>query len=683
MASSVYLAGSLAVLLVAVVLAFGARGLRARILGDWTGARARLAEVVLALAVPFGVAQVLGTFGQFRRFPMLFGCVAVGAVMIVAGVHRVPAGSARIHAASGAARSRSELRSRPEEVIVAIAATAAVGAQWAMHTGDALDRGMTHGDTLWYHAPFAARFVQTGYLTHASSTGLSDLATPLHGYLPLDGSLAHAIAILPYGYDVLSPVVNVGFFALALLAGWCIGARRGVGALAVLGTVVMLGLPTLTGTQPGQASNDVVTAALFFAGIALLFEGELRPAPTALAGVAAGLALGTKLTVLAPLAVVSVGVVFLAVRARRAGTAVAWCVALFLAGGYWLVRNWIVAGNPVPWSQVSLGPIELDRAIASRPALITLLDRYDTWDRFVWPGFRDALGRGWIVILVLAVGGAAVGVVRGPRGLERVAGLSALAGIVALPVVPFSADFGGGIFVFIVRYLVPEFLVGITLLVLALARGPVLPRRILTAVLAVLVLSDVTSSYIEGAKLWPRGQAATGVLAALAIAVCAAVLLRAAHGPRLARAPAIAATGALVAVLAVVGGWFVQRTYLERRYVAAGLPHDRVNAFFRDVHDAQVAAIARDHFYPLFGLDLSNRVSRVDGPRHGSGTERCRIWRQHLHGFDYVVLGSDPFSEQGPQSEWVATDPAVTVALRDGGETVYRVRGGLDPTSCP
>jgi hypothetical protein len=407
------------------------------------------------------------------------------------------------------------------------------------------------------------------------------------------------------------------------------------------------------------------------------------------AGVAVGLALGTKLTVLAPVAVVTVGVVVLALRRRRPATAIAWCVALVGAGGYWLVRNWVVAGNPVPWSEVSIGPFGFDRVIESRPALVGLLDQWSTWDRFVLPGLRDALGRGWVVVLVLGIGGAVVGIVRPgehpDRPVERVAGAAALIGIAALPFIPFSGDLGGAIFVFIVRYLVPELLLGVTLLALALADVAVLWRGLLLLVLAVLVISDVTSEYIEGAPLWPP-HAAAGVIAGLGIVAGALLIVGLARrADRAGTAPAAPLAVGVAAALALIlaGGWFVQRSYLDHRYVDADLPHDRVNASFRDIRDARVAAIARDHFYPLFGLDLSNSVSRVDGPVDGSDRERCRAWRRELSGFDYVVLGNDLFSRPGPRPEWLTDDPAVHLAVDDGSETVYAVRGPLDPDGCP
>jgi hypothetical protein len=58
------------------------------------------------------------------------------------------------------------------------------------------------------------------------------------------------------------------------------------------------------------------------------------------------------------------------------------------------------------------------------------------------------------------------------------------------------------------------------------------------------------------------------------------------------------------------------------------------------------------------------------------------VWRRELSGFDYVVLGNDLFSRPGPRPEWLADDPAAHVALDDGSETVYAVRGPLDPDAC-
>src|SRR6185295_3705446 len=116
--------------------------------------------------------------------------------------------------------------------------------------------------------------------------------------------------------------------------------------------------PPLAGTHPGQASNDVAAAALVLTAVALVLHGRLAPAPTALAAVAAGLAVATKLTVLAPVGVLTVGVVLLTVRRHRL-VALAWVLALALFGCFWFLRNLAVADSPLPWFDVELGPISL------------------------------------------------------------------------------------------------------------------------------------------------------------------------------------------------------------------------------------------------------------------------------------------------------------------------------------
>jgi hypothetical protein len=432
----------------------------------------------------------------------------------------------------------------------------------------------------------------------------------------------------------------------------------------------------LTGTQPGQASNDIVTTALFLTAVALLFEGRLAPAPTAIAAIAAGIALGTKLTVATPVVVLTVGVVVLAIRARRPATAVAWCVFLGLSGGYWFTRNWIVAGNPLPWSEFSLGPLTVEAEINGRPGLVEVLDQGETWRRFIFPGFLDAIGPAWPVVLAIGIAGAVVGVANGRLPIHRVAGASALVGIVAFPFTPYTGDLGGGGFVFTVRYLIPELLVGLMLLTMAVT-GTVVWRRALFAVLIVLVVLDLSTSYIEGIPSWPTDEVVVGVLAGLA-AIGVAILILAPPGRNLVRWGAVGAVaGGLVA-----GGWLVQRAYFEHRYVDAGLPNDETNAFFQDLSDERVAVFGTEHFYPLFGIDLSNRVLRIASPDQSSAAQECRSWRAALGDFNYIVIGHQQFSEPGPDEAWIADDPATSPVLRDGDATVYRVDGILDPSGC-
>ena len=59
--------------------------------------------------------------------------------------------------------------------------------------------------------------------------------------------------------------VSTWFLAVLLvstLAAWCIAQRWRSGALAVLMVALVFGLPSIAGTQPGQASNDMMATAI-------------------------------------------------------------------------------------------------------------------------------------------------------------------------------------------------------------------------------------------------------------------------------------------------------------------------------------------------------------------------------------------------------------------------------------
>ena len=105
---------------------------------------------------------------------------------------------------------------------------------------------------------------------------------------------------------------------------------------------------------------------------------------------------------------------------------------------------------------------------------------------------------------------------------------------------------------------------------------------------------------------------------------------------------------------------------------------------FQSVRNEKVAVYGTEHFYPFFGADLSNRVSRKFGPFDGPTVEKCRAWRRLLAAdeYRYVVVAHDPFSGGIPNESWVSSDPAATPVLRRGNTTVYRVNGRIDPKGC-
>ncbi|HEY2055632.1 MAG TPA: hypothetical protein VGH14_16995 [Solirubrobacterales bacterium] len=148
-----------------------------------------------------------------------------------------------------------------------------------------------------------------------------------------------------------------------------------------------------------------------------------------------------------------------------------------------------------------------------------------------------------------------------------------------------------------------------------------------------------------------------------------------------------------VVLVAVVVGYPVERHYLQNRYrdpsfTTPGL--DAAFAWARDVSDARIATTSTRQ-YPLFGTDLSNRVAYVgiDRPHGGFEAARnCREFRRLINEGDYgYVVASRDRIEAGkpaypPQAAWTA-GPNAEVVLKKKPTVVFRIKGKLDPKTCP
>jgi len=328
--------------------------------------------------------------------------------------------------------------------LVTLGVVAVVFGHWALTTKHALDRGVFNFDSLWYHLPFAAEMAQSH-----SVTGMHHVDTVFtNWFYPQNSELLHADGMLLVGRDTLSLFLNYGWLVVAFLAAWCIGRPYGRGDLSVVAVAILLEAHVLVVREPGAAKNDLMAAALTLAAIAILVNawekrgssstgsprsssavpnppipwkrnrgtgGEAASGalpvgwPLAVAGLAVGLAAGTKVTALAMAAALSVAVIVLAPMGRRWAAAAWWFVPALLAGGFWYLRNLVVAGNPLPAVE-SLGPISLphpERLQVGRPDFSIVHYASDTgvWRHYFFPGLQDAFGALW----PLVVGGAVLG----------------------------------------------------------------------------------------------------------------------------------------------------------------------------------------------------------------------------------------------------------------------------------
>jgi hypothetical protein len=652
-------------MLAAMVASLGVVGWRVRrwLLPEWSGSPARLAEVIIALTGLLGVSELLGAIGGFRRWPLLLTiALLAGASQLV----RTPASP------SGPLTAPPSASSEPLAIGAAAGAIVLVAGAWLVKTFYALRGGMMHWDTLWYHMPFAARFFQDGWVTR-----LHYVNNLPHTYLPANAELVHAVGILTFGNDVLSPVLNLGWLALALLAAWCIGRPDGVGAATLTGAALVLAVPVMVESQGGSAQSDVVGLALLLSALALAVQPDRSNSVLALAGASAGLALGTKLTFVAAILALSV-VLIVASRGRRRRVAVVWGLAAAVTGSFWYVRNLAQAGSPMPWFSLGLGPVAL-------PSLDT--ETFDcgttsvadyarspaAFARDLVPDISVALGPRWLLMLGLTAAGIVIAIIARRSQAATMLGVVALLAAVAYVVTPATAGGpNGGCFYYNTRFAVPALALGVMALALVLA-GTRVPPGWVAALLAVVMAANVAA--------WNVGNPAPRLLLAGAVAFVSAGALRrlrlAPSMPRI-RISLVLLAGALV-VVAV--GWTVQDQYLRDRYADGGMPElsDAAYLAVRDVTGARIAVAGFYTHYPLYGIDLSNRVdypAMLTSWGRFQPIMRCSDWRHALRvgGYNLVVTAAGGYGGPEPkEARWTRGDPAATELVHQDKSSVFRI----------
>jgi hypothetical protein len=701
-----YLLGAALLAALVLSLAFSAHRLRSRLLPDWSGPPALLVESILAIALLIWLAELLGIFS------LLYAGALVALSLLLAGaiVWRVPTEAPP--STSDRAREPDSPGPGPIALLVMVGVIAVVVAHWGLTIDSAVDRGIFNFDSLWYHMPFAADIAQSH-----SVLGLHHFETVFTTWFyPENSELLHGVGILLIHRDTLSLFLNLGWLAIALLAAWVIGRPYGRGHLSVVAVAILLECHTLVVREPGAAKDDLATAAPLLAAIAILVtawstrsgeEGERSLPlgwPLAAAGLAVGLAAGTKFTVFAIAAALTFAVLALAPSGRRLRAAAWWFVPALAAGGFWYLRNLIAAGNPLP-VVAHLGPITLphpEGLHTLRPDFSIAHYATDTgvWSGYFAPGLHDQFGLLWPLVVAGAVAGAVLALVRGRDRVVRCAGAVALFGMAAYLFTPLSAAGADGApvaFSINVRYVVPAMLIGLAVLPLPrFLDGRRAQAALLAALVAVLVVTDRSDAVLRDPS-----RVFGAALAALVVLVPAALLALRARG---ASRAAIGAGFAALAVAVLAIGYPVQRHYLEHRFLNEGAAEERIpglglNAAYRWARGVESARIglagttAGFLQYGLYGTDISNRVVYLGerGP-HGAFNPipSCRAFRAAVNdaGLDYLV--TSPFLNfidpghpiSSPEARWLRGSTAVTPLNGSGQVTVWRVRGRLDPEGC-
>ena len=680
-----YLLGVLEVLLLGGFAWLGGTAVRARLLPRLEGAPAYLASAVIALALLIWAGELLGSFGALDPVPYLLVAAAVGL-----GLWKfLPLPS---EGEGGRSHPPQQVRvgAAPLPTLAALAVAGVAVVLFSLEAKTKLSTGMTGFDSTWYHGPFAAGFFQSG-----DTWDLHFIAPQfLAWFYPANGEIFHAAGMLAFGRDVLSPLLNLGWFVGCLVACWCIGRPVRVAPWSLALGAAALSVPALA-DQAGEARNDIVGIFFLLAAVAVMVNAWSGDAETEkklgregtgtgagaylVVGLAAGLAAGTKLNFLLPAAVLVAGLALIAPSGERVRAFVIAALAALAGSGYWYLRNLAHSGNPLPWIH-HLGPIDLpapEQALGGREAhsVLGYLADGDVWSTWFLPGLHSGLWLLWPLLIAAALAGLLLPIAApllrrrdestpiwreiGPSAALAVAGAVGLATALAWLVAPTSASGPDGMprgFESGLRYLAPAIVLGLALL------PTVLPLRF---------------------RLEGTGHPSNGRILKMP-----GSLGRHLSGRGIPPAPLAAAL--LLVVVAL--GYPIQRHYLQSRYKNPTFTAPGLNAAFalsRDITDARIATTSTRQ-YPLFGTDLSNQVQYlgIEQPHGGfKAPTTCQDYLQLLNkgSYDYVIATRDREEPSKPPyppaARWTEAAGGKTL-LRTPPTVVFKLNGPLRLSAC-
>lgn len=294
--------------------------------------------LVTSLGATCALLLGLGSIGLLSRVP-----VAVGVVLISGAVlqRTRPSPSTRLRLAGLDAGATTALA----VAVAAVSLTLFVG----------LRGSSEEVDTRQYHAPNAGFWLATG--------DLKELPPAVPGYAtnayPSNHTLTALFLMLPTGSDELAYSINAAWAALIICAS--ASAARGLGGRAATGAIIGAAFvlaPVSFHTHANSLMNDWAAAGGTLAALALVLRMRTADTPVpwaGLAGVAAGLAAGSKYTGFVPAAAALVAIPFLAPSTRRTRCVLAGGAGAALLTIFWLLRNALLLDNPL--YPLEVGPL--------------------------------------------------------------------------------------------------------------------------------------------------------------------------------------------------------------------------------------------------------------------------------------------------------------------------------------
>ena len=712
-----YIGGCLALIGIVSALGLGGYWLRRWIVPEFSGALARLADAVIASGLLILSLELLGSLSILRLGWTVLVCIAVGLLAALLGWSKAPRENREISAP----------RVQTIALLIALGVASFTVAEWTFPSQLSLDQGMFGGDTTWYHMPFAAKFAQEHSIVHLHFTDPLRLAA---WFYPQSAELVNGAAIVLFKSDWLSPLLNLFWLAIALLAAWCVGRPYKVGPATLVAGAIVLDAGVMIETQPGEGRNDIMGLAFLLAFAAFLINAHQRRAPAegdavqdapeqgaplldkgplVVAGIAAGLAVSVKFTFLIPVVAIGLGVIAFSGRGRRLTTAWVLGLSTFVIGAYWYVRAAIkTGGNPIPTT--GFGPLHLPQPdqmpLDPRPrfAVAHYLTEPTIYRKWFFPQLDNAFGPLWPLILIIAVAAAVYIAWRSRNIILRVVAVAALATAFVYLVTPLTAAGQEGSptgFFTNTRYLVPGLVLAMVLV--PIARPLRAPDR--RAWQTLIFLTGLYAITVLTTPRWYPGFIVGTVFLTLAL-VWAPAGLGLARSRRTMSRAAVAGAAAVVVLLAVVLGRAQEVQYYKHHYTRTTLflqdgGPQKAFEFAHNLHDKRIGIAGSGEIffgqYGFYGRNLDNDVQYVGVPGP-DGTYRlaptCRQFKRRINAGDYDYLIMSKFTQDAADSPywypiyaWVKDDPALEQVLIEPDITpqpdaVFKVKGELDPAAC-
>jgi hypothetical protein len=711
-----YVAGVLQIAAIVGAVWYGSWWLRRWIVPEFSGALARLSELTIGFALLILSLELVGSVGLLKEVWITVACVLIP----LAG-----AGLAWKFAPRGVEQIAAPAVPRWAFIVAVLVASWCV-AEWTFPTQLNLDQGMFGGDTTWYHMPAAARFIQDSSIVPLHYTDALRLAV---WFYPQSSELMHGALMGVMGSDWLSPVFNLLPLGVALLACWCVGRPYGVGPGTLVAGAILLSAGVMIETQPGEGRNDIVCFAFLVAFIAFLINGHQRRAPRSgavqekpdpnaplldkgpliMAGIAAGIAISIKVSMLAPVGVILLGMILVSGRGRRVTTALWLGISMFVVGGYWYVRSMLyTGGNPVP--AVGWGPLHLPQPdqmpLDPRPRFsvahyLTDPGIYRWW---FFPRLDDAFGVLFPLILVMLAAAALWLVFKSRNKIVRVISAAALITAFVYVFTPLTAagqEFQPRGFFTNTRYLLPGLLLAAVMLPLIrqLREPEDRAKKVLIFLTAVYAITVLTSP-----KWYPSFLPGAFFLTLAIVWAPVGLTWLKDHG-RASRGMIVGAVAA-IAVVAAIWGRGEEVGYADKHYTRTTLflqdggPQDAF-AFTRDLENKRIALAGSGEIffgqYGFYGVDRSNHVQYI-GEEGPNGTYRlidnCPEFIDKINEGDYDYIVTSDYTQDSPDADyrypvrgWIKDDPAVEEVVAEPDITpqadyVYKITGKLDPGRC-